>query len=378
MKISYGKQWISEDDIERVAEVLRSDYLTTGPAVQDFEAAFAKYVGAKYAVAVANGTAALHLSAAALGVQAGSEVITTPITFAATSNCILYNSGTPIFTDITERGLIGPFGIEKKITERTQGIIPVHYMGLPCDLEEISKIAEEKNLFVIEDACHALGTKYRSSSVGSCKYSDLAAFSFHPVKHITTGEGGMITTNNEELGNLLRLLRSHGITGNQSEFKTGHAEPWYQEMHHLGYNYRMTDIQAALGLSQLSKVDQFIARRREIAKAYLDLFEDFTDHVEVIPENENEFHSYHLFVIKLTDPRTRLDLYEFLGERGIHCQVHYIPVYWHPYYRESGYRDVMLPNTESFYERILSLPMYPALTNEELEHVLSSLKMFFK
>ena len=188
----------------------------------------------------------------------------------------------------------------------------------------------------------------------------------------------MITTNNEGLCDLLRLLRSHGITRNQSEFKTGHAEPWYQEMHHLGYNYRMTDIQAALGLSQLSKVDQFIARRREIAKAYLDLFEGFTDHVEVIPENENEFHSYHLFVIKLTDPSTRLELYEFLGDRGIHCQVHYIPVYWHPYYRESGYRDVMLPNTESFYERILSLPMYPALTNEELEHVLSSLKMFFK
>ena len=378
MKITYGKQWISEDDIERVAEALRSDYLTTGPAIQEFEAAFAEYVGAKYAVAVASGTAALHLSATALGVEARSEVITTPITFAATSNCILYNSGTPIFADITERGLIDPLEIKKKLTERTQGIIPVHYMGLPCDLEKISRIAKENDLFIIEDACHAIGAKYNDSSIGNCRYSDLAVFSFHPVKHITTGEGGMITTNDEELYNSLRLLRSHGITRNPSEFKTDHTEPWYQEMHLLGYNYRMTDIQAALGLSQLSKIDQFIARRREIAKAYINLFEGFSDYVEIIPERENEFHSYHLFVIKLTDPSKRLELYEFLRKRGIHCQVHYIPVYQHPYYREVGYKKAMLPNTESFYERIISLPMYPALTDDELEHVLESLRDFFK
>jgi UDP-4-amino-4,6-dideoxy-N-acetyl-beta-L-altrosamine transaminase len=378
MKISYGRQWISEDDIEKVIEVLKSDYLTTGPVVQGFERAFAKYVGARYAVAVANGTAALHLSAKALGVQLGSHIITTPMSFAATANCVLYNSGTPIFADITDRGLVDPLEIEKTIEEKTEGIIPVHYAGLPCDMEKISRIAKENGLFVIEDACHALGARYENNSIGNCKYSDLVAFSFHPVKHITTGEGGMITTNDREVYDLLRILRTHGITRNKSEFKTNHTEPWYQEMQHLGFNYRLTDFQAALGLSQLSKADQFIMRRREIAATYLDFFEGFDDQVETIRERECEFHSYHLFVIKLLQPKRRRELYEFLSKEGIYCQVHYVPIYWHPYYRQLGYGEIALPNTESFYERILSLPMYAALSNDELEHVLSSLRAFFK
>ena len=378
MKIHYGKQWISDDDIERVAEVLKSDFLTTGPVVQEFEKEFAKYVEAKYAVAVANGTAALHLSAKAMGVETGSEVITSPMSFAATSNCILYNSGTPVFSDITDRGVIDPEHIVKKVNQNTTGIIPVHYMGLPCELDEINRIANEHNLFVIEDACHAIGAKYRSSSVGSCKYSDLAAFSFHPVKQITTGEGGIITTNNEELYDLLRLLRTHGITRNKSEFLTSHSEPWFQEMHHLGFNYRLTDIQAALGLSQLSRINEFVARRREIAKAYFDFFEDFEEHVEVIVEREHEFNSYHLFVIKLKRHNERREIFDYLWSKGIHCQVHYIPIYWHPYYRKIGYEKERLQKTESFYEQIISLPMYPALTDTELEFVFSSIMTFFK
>lgn len=376
MKIPYARQWISEDDIEKISEVLRSDYLTTGPFVQAFEEAFAKYVGAKFAVAVANGTAALHLAAKALGVKDGSEVITTPMSFAATSNCVLYNSGTPVFADITDRGIIDPSMIEERISERSCGIIPVHYMGLPCELEEISRIAKENDLFVLEDACHALGAKYQATSVGDCSHSNLAVFSFHPVKHITTGEGGMITTNDRNLDGLLRELRTHGITKDKTQFKTNHTEPWYQEMHQLGFNYRLTDIQAALGLNQLSKVDQFIKRRRDIAQAYSDFFESFTDQVETIQEKEHETHSYHLYVVKLVNKRERKELFEFLTERGIHCQVHYIPIYWHPYYRQSGFAEIRCPNAESFYDRILSLPMYPSLSDDELSYVLSSLEEF--
>ncbi|MCK5158586.1 MAG: UDP-4-amino-4,6-dideoxy-N-acetyl-beta-L-altrosamine transaminase [Candidatus Heimdallarchaeota archaeon] len=378
MKIPYGKQWIFDEDIEKVSDILKSNYLTTGPAVKDFEKAFAEYVGAKYAIAVANGTAALHLAAKALGVKSGSDVITSPMTFAATSNCVLYNSGTPIFADITERGLIDPLEIEKNLTEKTVGIIPIHYMGLPCELEEISKIAKENDLFIIEDACHSIGAKYKNSSIGDCKLSDLAVFSFHPVKHITTGEGGIITTNNEELFNLLQVLRTHGITKNNSNFKTNHNEPWYQEMQHLGFNYRLTDIQAALGLSQLSKIDHFVKRRREIAAAYLDFFIDFEDSVEIIPEKEYEFNSYHLFVIKLRNPKNREKLFNFLQKSEIYCQVHYIPVYWHPYYQELGYKEKLCPIAENFYEKVISLPMYPALTDEELDYVFLSLKKFFK
>ena len=294
MKIPYGMQWITDDDIEKVNEVLKSDFLTTGPVIQQFEQEFAKYVGAEYAVAVANGTAALHLAAKAIGTKEGSEVITTPMSFAATANCILYNSGKPIFADITERGLIDPAEVERKLTHSTAGIIPVHYMGLPSELAEISRIAQDNDLFVIEDACHAIGAKYRNNAIGNCKHSDLAVFSFHPVKHITTGEGGMITTNRKDMYELLRILRTHGITKDPSKFSTNHNEPWYQEMQYLGFNYRLTDIQAALGLSQLSRIDQFVQRRREIAARYFDFLDEMSDLVELIPERDYEFHSYHL------------------------------------------------------------------------------------
>jgi perosamine synthetase len=378
MKIPYGKQWINDDDYDKVLEVLKSDFLTTGPFIDEFEKAFANYVEVKYAVAVSNGTAALHLAAQVLGVQKGSEVITTPMSFAATSNCILYNSGIPVFSDITPRGLLDPDLIESKINESTQGIIPVHLMGLPCNLKSLSSIARENDLFLLEDASHALGAKYNNDMIGSCAYSDLSVFSFHPVKHITTGEGGIITTNDKKLYEELSLLRTHGITKDPSIFKTDHREPWYQEMQHLGFNYRLTDIQAALGLNQLRRVESFIGRRREIASRYNDYFSTIDTHVETIPEKDGEFNSYHLYVIKLVDPKKRLALFEFLRSKGIFCQVHYIPIYWHPYYRESGFEKTHLPVTENYYERILSLPMYPRLSDEELEYVVSSIDEFFK
>jgi len=377
MKITYGRHWISDEDIERVAEVLRGDFLTTGPFVGDFEKTFAKYVDAKYAVAVANGTAALHLAAKAMGVNKQSEVIVTPMSFAATANCIRYSGGTPVFSDITERGLLNPQEIESKISKDTQGIIPMHHSGLPCDMKEISKIAKDNDLFVIEDACHALGAKYNGKSIGHCEHSDLAVFSFHPVKHITTGEGGIITTNDEEMYSKLSTLRTHGITKDKSKFKTKHDEPWFQEMQYLGFNYRLTDIQAALGLSQMLRVKDFVKRRREIAKEYDDFFEGLSDHVDTIPEYENELHSYHLYVIKLKEASKRRELFEYLSKKKIYCQVHYIPIYWHPYYRETGFNDTMLPVTEDFYERIISIPMYPQLSDDELQFVKTSLKDFF-
>ena len=378
MKIPYGKQWISEDDIEAVSDILKSDFLTTGPTVTQFEKEFAKYVGSRYAVAVSNGTAALHLSAEALNVQEDSEVIVPPMSFAATSNCILYNSGKPIFADITERGLIDPLEIEKNLDDKTEGLIPVHYMGLPCDLKKISEIAKENNLFVIEDACHALGAKYESEMIGNCRYSDLAVFSFHPVKHITTGEGGIITTNNKEVFSKLLMLRTHGITKDRTKYKVKTTEPWYHEMHYLGYNYRLTDIQAALGLSQLAKIQKFIERRREIATMYNSFFSEFDHEVEIISENENEFHSYHLYVVKLKNTKKRRELFEFLMNNNVYCQVHYIPIYWHPYYQKLGYRKKLCPRSEDFYERIISLPMYPAMTDDEIYYVLSLLNKFFK
>lgn len=377
MKITYGRHWISEEDIKRVEEVLRGDFLTTGPFVSDFEKAFAKYVDVKYAVAVANGTAALHLAAQAMAVTNKSEVITTPMSFAATSNCVLYNSGTPVFSDITERGLLDPNEIESKISNATRGIIPVHYSGFPCEMSEISKIAKEHELFVIEDACHALGARYNEQPVGNCRFSDLSVFSFHPVKHITTGEGGIITTNDEELYSKLRTLRTHGIIKEKSKFKTEHDEPWYQEMQYLGFNYRLTDIQAALGLSQLLRVEKFVKRRREIAKQYDEFFETLSNHIEIIKEKDNEFNSYHLYVIKLREKNKRRRLFEYLSEKKIYCQVHYIPIYWHPYYRENGFSQTKLVKTEEFYERIISIPMYPRLSDDELQFVMSSIKSFF-
>jgi UDP-4-amino-4,6-dideoxy-N-acetyl-beta-L-altrosamine transaminase len=375
--INYGKQTIDSKDIESVVSTLKGNFLTCGPKINEFEESFKNYVGAKYALAVSNGTAALHLACLAANLKEGDELITSPITFVASANCALYCRAKPIFADINEKGIIDSEEIFKKITNKTKIIIPVHYGGLPADLEKIKKIADEKKLIIIEDACHALGTEYRNSKIGDCKYSDMCIFSFHPVKAITTGEGGMITTNSKEFYEKLKLLRAHGIEKDNSKFIYQTEEPWRYEMQLLGFNYRITDIQCSLGISQLQKIDYFVKKRREIAKKY-DLEFAKMNEIEIIQEENFEFNSYHLYIIKLKDKDTRLKLFNFLRKNNIYCQVHYIPVYTQPYYEKLGYKKGICPNSEKFYDKIISLPIYPDLTIEQQEHIIKKIGEFFK
>ena len=371
--IPYGRQSVDENDIKAVVDVLKSDFLTTGPKVYEFEKNFALVVGAKYAVAVSNGTAALHLACLVAGLKQGNELITTPMTFAASANCAFYCNAKPVFVDIKENGLIDENKVEEKITDNTKVIVPVHYTGLSCNMEEIKKIAEKHKLLVIEDACHALGGKYKDSKIGACKYSDMAVFSFHPVKHITTGEGGMITTNSKELYEKLLILRNHGITRDKDKFTNKEEGDWFYEMQELGFNYRMNDIQCALGINQLKKLNAFVGKRREIAKRYDDAFKDFEE-IDIIGDDSN---AYHLYVIKVKDSRTRLALFNNLKKKGILCQVHYIPVYLHPYYKKQGYKKGLCPNAELFYSKIISIPMHPTLNKDEQEKVIKEIGDFF-
>lgn len=376
MVIPYGKQYVDKKDIEEVVKVLKSDFLTTGPKVEEFEKKFADYVGAKYAVAVSNGTAALHIACLAAELKEGEELITSPMTFAASSNCALLCGAIPIFVDIDEQGLIDTEKIETKISNKTKIIIPVHYSGLVCDLEKIKNIAKKNNLIIIEDACHALGARYKDEKIGSCKYSDMCVFSFHPVKHITTGEGGMITTNSKEFYEKMLVLRNHGITKDPKKLINNDG-PWYYEIVRLGNNYRLTDIQCALGISQLEKIEKFVRRRREIAKKYDDEFKKINE-IKIVFENNEQFNAYHLYVIQLKDGETRRKLYYFMKSRGIFCQVHYIPVYWHPLYADKGYKMGLCPESELFYQRILSIPIYPSLKDEEQEFVIENIKEFLR
>lgn len=374
MYIPYGRQSIDEKDIQSVVEVLKSDFLTTGPAIADFEKKVADYTGAKYAVAISNGTAALHAACFAAGIGEGDEVITTPVTFAASSNCVLYMGGTPVFADIDMKTYnICPEDIERKITDKTKAIIPVHFTGQPCDMDKIHEIAKKHKLIVIEDAAHALGAVYKGRKIGSI--SDMTTFSFHPVKHITTGEGGMIVTDNEKLYERLKLFRTHGITREQ-DLLIENEGPWYYEQQELGYNYRITDIQCALGCSQMDKLDMFLEKRRAIAERYNKAFAD-NKNVVVPYQDKSGINAYHLYVIWV-QPEIRKELFIKLRDAGIGVNVHYIPVYRHPYYRKNGYEKVICPNAESYYSGAISIPMYPALTDEEQQYVIDKVNEFTK
>lgn len=368
--IPYGRQTIDEDDINAVVDVLKSDYLTTGPKIAEFEQAVASYTGAKYAVAISNGTSALHAACFAAGIGRGDEVITTPLTFAASANCVLYCGGTPVFADVDPYTYnIDPEDIRKKITDKTKAIIAVHLAGQPCDMDEIHSIAQEHNLIVIEDGAHALGSVYKGKKVGCL--SDMTTFSFHPVKPITTGEGGMIMTDNEELYKRLVLFRSHGITRDES-MMTRNEGPWFYQQLDLGYNYRITDIQCALGCSQMRKLDKFLKRRRELAERYNNAFIECDNIVTPyqLPDTQS---GWHLYIVQVKN-HDRKQVFETLRDKGIGVNVHYIPVYMHPYYQEHGYKDVHCANAEEIYSHIISLPLYPGLNDDQQDYVIDTLK----
>lgn len=388
--IPYGRQHITDEDIQAVVETLRSDYLTQGPKIAEFEVAFANYVGAKYAVAVANGTAALHLSTLALNVKPGDKVITTPITFAASANCVRYCGGEVVFADIDPTTYLLDIESVRTVLEASpkgtyQGVIPVDFAGRSVDMEAFRKLADEYGLWIIEDACHAPGGyfvdgKGTEQFCGNGKFADLAVFSFHPVKHIASGEGGMVTTNDESLYQELLRLRTHGIVKhdelytNTIGFAGGDEQypGWYMEMQTLGYNYRLTDFQAALGLSQLSRADKGLARRREIAKQYHDAFlgKDY-----ILGHTGNvQGHAYHLYVIEVPD---RLGLYSYLREQNVFAQIHYIPCHLMPYYRQLGWKEGDRPKAEHYYKHCISLPMYPTLTDDEQFYVIDRIHEYY-
>jgi UDP-4-amino-4,6-dideoxy-N-acetyl-beta-L-altrosamine transaminase len=375
-QIPYATQWIEEDDILAVTDALRSSNLTQGPLVEEFEKSVAQYCGVKYAVAVNSGTSALHIACLASGVSAGDEVITSANTFVASANSILYCGGKPVFADIeADTALIDPIDIRRKITNKTKAIIPVHFAGQPADMEEINKIAKDSNLKIIEDAAHAIGSKYRSKNgqdwikVGSCFHSNMTILSFHAVKHITTGEGGMVLTNDHDLYEKLVFFRSHGITRSIKYMKETEGL-WYYEMHDLGFNYRLTDMQCALGINQLKKLDKFIARRKEIAKLYDEAFSEI-EQIDFIKEKNGFDSSRHLYVILV---KNRRNIYNCLtAETDIRVNVHYIPVYLHPYYRRLGYGRGLCPMAEEYYSRAISIPMFPKLSNDEVEYVIEKI-----
>jgi len=374
--LPYGHQWIDEEDVKVVIEVLRSDWITQGPKVAEFEEEFARCVGARYAVAVNSGTAALHTACFAAQIEKGDEAITTPITFAASANCVLYQGGTPVFADIKEDTLnIDPEEIKKKINQKTKALIPVDFTGLPVDLEEIQEIARKYNLIIIEDASHALGATYKGSKIGSI--SDMTIFSFHPVKHITTGEGGMITTNNKEYYERLKLFRTHGITKDKNKMSK-YDGPWYYEMRELGYNYRLTDFQSALGLSQLKKMDRIIQQRREIAKKYNSEFKDMPEiKIPQINPVDSKL-AWHIYMIQLNLERlkvNRKEIFEALKAENIGVNVHYIPVHLQPYYQKTyNYHKGDFPKAENYYSRAITLPVFPKMSDEDINDVIKAVE----
>lgn len=372
--LPYGHQWIDEADIQAVIEVLRSDWLTTGPKVGEFEQAFADFVGAKEAVAVNNGTAALHTAVYAAGIKRGDEVIIPPMTFASTANCVVFQGGTPVFADVDPATLlIDPAQVEAKITPHTKAIIAVDYAGQPCDYDTLRAIANQHGLILVADACHALGGSYKGRPVGSL--ADLNAFSFHPVKPITTGEGGMITTDDPKLAQRMRIFRNHGITTDHRQREQQGS--WFYEMVDLGYNYRLTDIQCALGLSQLRKLPEWVKRRQQIAQRYDEAFAEIPA-VEPLGVRNDVSHAYHLYMIQLDLSKlrvTRAEVFSALRAEGIGVNVHYIPVHLHPFYRERfGTGPGLCPVAEAAYERLITLPVFPRMSDSDADDVIAAVR----
>ncbi len=390
--IPYGKQNITQEDIDAVTKVLKADFLTQGPEINKFEKNFAEYVGVDYAVVVSNGTAALHLAAIALGLKKGEKVITTPITFAASANCVRYCDGEVVFADIDPHSYLIDFDKVEEILSQSKlgeyvGIIPVDFAGRAVNLEKLRKIANRYNLWILEDACHSPGGYFidkngNKQNCGNGKFADISVFSFHPVKHIAAGEGGMITTNNKDLYEKLLQLRTHGIIRNNNNYKNSvefsggvdnQYPGWYMEMQTLGYNYRLTDIQATLGNSQLQRADEGVKRRIEIAKKYTEVFKNksFIKGFSGLIDG----HAYHLYIIEVEN---RLGLYNYLREKKIFTQIHYIPCHLMPYYREQGWKEGDLPNAENYYKHCISLPMFPTLTDEQQSYVINEINKFYE
>jgi UDP-4-amino-4,6-dideoxy-N-acetyl-beta-L-altrosamine transaminase len=377
--IPYGRQHITDDDIQSVVEVLTSDFLTQGPKILEFEEAFSDYVGAKYAVAVSNGTAALHLANLVLEVKPEHKIITTPITFAATANSVLYCGAEVDFVDIDpDTYLLDLSKLATKLKSAPQGtyagVIVVDFTGLPVNTEKVRELADEYGLWVIEDACHAPGGYFVDSKndkikCGSNVYTDLTCFSFHPVKHIATGEGGMITTNDKGLHKRLMKLRTHGITKENMQENHG---GWYHEMQELGYNYRISDINCALGISQLKRAKKGLLRRRELASRYKSAFKE-VEQIKLQYQPQNSNNACHLYVIEVDN---RKELYNFLIANNIYSQIHYLPVHMHPYYKKLGWRKGDLPVAEKYYEGCISLPLFPTLTNQEQDYVITKILEF--
>lgn len=383
MKVPYGKQHITEEDIAAVVKTLKSDFLTQGPAVNEFEEVFAKTVGSKYAVAFNNATAALHLSFKVLNKDISKKVLVSSITFAASSNCVLFDNGIVEFVDIDPLTYnVDINAMEEKLKKNPndyQGMIIVDFAGLPLNTEAFKNLADKYNLWIIEDACHAIGGSFKNSKneiikCGSGTYSDLTVFSFHPVKHVATGEGGMVTTNNEETYKHLLKLRSHGIERDEKLLSEPSHGGWYHEMQELGYNYRMPDINASLGSSQVKRMHSNIEKRSVIAKRYKESFKNLPITFQKYNE-ENTLNAYHLFVI---ETNKRKELYDFLKENQIYSQVHYLPVYWHPYYQSLGFKKGLCAHAENYYNRCLSIPMFHSMADLEQKYVIEKIHEFFK
>jgi len=371
-KISYATQLIDLSDMRAVNKALKSEFLTQGPMVDKFEKTISNYCGAKYAVAVNSGTSALHIACLAAGLKKGDEAITSPITFVASANCILYCGAKPIFADIDDNTIcIHSKEIANKISSRTKVIIPVDFAGYPADLSAIRSIAKQKGLLIIEDASHALGAEFCGSKIGCGKYSDMSILSFHAVKHITTGEGGVVLTNDKKFYEKLLMLRTHGIT-RKIKYLTKNEGAWYYEMHHLGHNYRLTGFQCALGLSQLKKLSCFLRIRREIVAQYNSAFTNF-DCLKLLEEKENVKSAHHLYIIKFDKKKIstkKRDIFDAYYKKGIMVNMHYIPVYLQPYYRRLGYKKGLCPNAESYYKEAITLPLHPKMTNRDVRRVI--------